>query len=292
MVSKRRLGFTLMELLVAMAILSVLAALLFPVFRAATEAAKRTACINNYSQIGKALLLYESDYDEYVPPVNYRNVTLTNPGDDRTWVQTLLPYAGDFRLFRCPADTGRGGESLTNEAPPNGTWRDYYVASLHSNLGYNYLYLSPLVELAGGEWRSFPVRSSSIPRTSSTIVFIDSLWDRTSAGVPYGGGSWVVVPPCRYKSAGGSQGEDTFHLPEGTASYFGFSPEGWQPASSNSVLVYGGAWPWHKNRFNLLYADGRAATVGFRDLVKGCNFDQRWRGLIESTEEYPWDLDQ
>ena len=292
MTRTKRLGFTLVELLVAIAILGILAAITFPVFRAAVDAAKRTVCINNYSQIGKALLLYQGDYDDRVPPVNYKDVDFSNPGDDRTWVQTLLPYAGDFRLFRCPADTGREREVPISSGPPGSVWQDYYRASLRSNLGYNYLYFSPLVRLMNGEWHAFPIASSEIANKGTTIVFIDSLWDRSSSGVPYGGGSWVVVPPCRYKEGGVGGRTDTFHLPEGTQYFFGFNPEGWQPQSTQSALVYGGAWPWHRKRFNLLYADGRAATVQLADLTKGCNVDRDWLGLIRSPADYPWDLDE
>ena len=196
----KRLGFTLAELLVAIAILGILAAITFPVFRAAVDAAKRTVCINNYSQIGKALLLYQGDYDDRVPPVNYKDVDFTNPGDDRTWVQTLLPYAGDFRLFRCPADTGRGRDVPISSGPPGSVWQDYYRASLRSNLGYNYLYFSPLVRLTNGEWHAFPIESSAVADKGRTIVFIDSLWDRTNSGVPFGGGSWVVGDDPKFDS--------------------------------------------------------------------------------------------
>jgi prepilin-type processing-associated H-X9-DG protein len=146
--------------------------------------------------------------------------------------------------------------------------------------------------LTNGEWHAFPISSAEVADKGRTIIFIDSLWDRSSSGVPYGGGSWVVVPPCRYKEGGAGGRTDTFHLPAGTEYFFGFNPEGWQPQSAQSGLVYGGAWPWHRKRFNLLYADGRAATVQLTDLVKGCNVDRDWLGLIRSSSDYPWDLDE
>ena len=57
-------GFTLIVLLVVIAIIAILAAILFPVFSQAREKARRTSCISNHGQIGIALAMYRTDYDE------------------------------------------------------------------------------------------------------------------------------------------------------------------------------------------------------------------------------------
>jgi len=49
-------GFTLIELVVVIAILAVLAAILFPVFDRARENARRTCCLSNQKQIGLGLI--------------------------------------------------------------------------------------------------------------------------------------------------------------------------------------------------------------------------------------------
>jgi len=64
---ERPKGFTLIELLIVIAIIAVLAAILFPVFASAKGSAKRTSALSNIDQIGKALQLYLNDYDDTLP---------------------------------------------------------------------------------------------------------------------------------------------------------------------------------------------------------------------------------
>ena len=60
-------GFTLIELLVVVAIIAVLASILFPVFEKAREKANQTTCVNNQRQIVAATQMYLQDNDEIFP---------------------------------------------------------------------------------------------------------------------------------------------------------------------------------------------------------------------------------
>lgn len=60
-------GFTLLELLTVIAIISVLAAMLFPVYVNAKKSAARAQCQSNLSQIAKAFEMYTSDYNSCYP---------------------------------------------------------------------------------------------------------------------------------------------------------------------------------------------------------------------------------
>lgn len=84
----RRAGFTLVELLVVIAVIGVLIALLLPAIQAAREAARRVACQNNLKQIGLGALNYEQACG-HLPPPKLGETTFSNRGG---FFVLLLPY--------------------------------------------------------------------------------------------------------------------------------------------------------------------------------------------------------
>jgi prepilin-type N-terminal cleavage/methylation domain-containing protein len=101
-------AFTLVELLVALAIVGILAAMLLPAMAAAREKARRTACLNNLRQINLGIHLYCDDSNDVSP--------LTKRPADRMpslgYKELMKSYVGlngrssaQDRVFACPADT-------------------------------------------------------------------------------------------------------------------------------------------------------------------------------------------
>lgn len=101
-----RRAFTLIELLVVMAILAILAAMLFPVFSKAREKARSIACLSNCKQIGLALMMYVQDWDEGFPLTMPHEAYGTHGRPmGPSWLESTLPYTTTKILFRCPSDT-------------------------------------------------------------------------------------------------------------------------------------------------------------------------------------------
>lgn len=97
-------GFTLIEILVVIAIIALLMAILLPALRKAREQAKDAICRNNMRQIGLGAELYAEDHGSCIPRSK-------SSGPYGAWYQLFMPYLAqrpvdnDYRtvkIYRCP----------------------------------------------------------------------------------------------------------------------------------------------------------------------------------------------
>ena len=104
-----RRGLTLIELVVALAIIGILIALLLPAVQAAREAARRAQCSNNLKQIGLAMLTYESALRSFPASAVVKGQTAAAPvpgsprkdgvGAGFSWMVSILPFLEQVALF-------------------------------------------------------------------------------------------------------------------------------------------------------------------------------------------------
>jgi prepilin-type N-terminal cleavage/methylation domain-containing protein/prepilin-type processing-associated H-X9-DG protein len=95
-----RPGFTLVELLVTMAIIAMLAALLVPAVGKVKDKARKTSCLNNLRQLGIAVAAYTANSSGHLPMCQR---VVDDAADPEGFFNALEVSAP--RVFVCPADT-------------------------------------------------------------------------------------------------------------------------------------------------------------------------------------------
>lgn len=134
----RTRAFTLIELLIVIAIIALLISLSLPGLKAVRAAGKQTGCLSDMRQIGIAAVTYSVDFRDSLPDPNWGpravvpgwlydgtvNTQNCTPDDRKTGV--LWSYVGDGKLYRCPSDVGPySGTAVMTSYIMNGAVRGY-----------------------------------------------------------------------------------------------------------------------------------------------------------------------
>ena len=130
-------GFTLVELLVVIAIIGSLIGLLLPAVQSAREAGRRNTCMNNASQLGKAVFLRDNaglGIPGWRNSISIADGTTTSgsTGYVTTWVPTLFPYLERQDLFRL-YEAGRITQPIVDGAVINPHLPDIAGRRRHAN---------------------------------------------------------------------------------------------------------------------------------------------------------------
>jgi prepilin-type N-terminal cleavage/methylation domain-containing protein len=155
--SSRR-AFTLVEMLVVVAIIGLVMSILAPSFMSVTDLARETSCKNNLSLLSKAAFGYMGANSDVLPmndsgtTIDYKDFDSNGmlPGADSTpkwWCNKVYSYGSRMpRIYICPSDPGRANDAdpvqcgygfnntLTNPKDASGTGTDA------AGLGYKTIY--------------------------------------------------------------------------------------------------------------------------------------------------------
>jgi len=169
-----RSAFTLVDLLVSMAVIAVLIGLISPTLGHIQDAARKVVCASNLRQIGLTLSMYRDDHDGFFPAAR------AEPGRAADQVDPQLAHTGEHpdswsgfgwlvgtgylstpQVFYCPAHTG----DITSEA-----YADAWMM-LDQPIRTNYAYRAELVP--SGDILDRP-QSFAEARSPSSILASDA----------------------------------------------------------------------------------------------------------------------
>jgi prepilin-type N-terminal cleavage/methylation domain-containing protein/prepilin-type processing-associated H-X9-DG protein len=259
-------GFTLVELLVVIGIISVLIAILLPSLQLARANARKLSCLSNMRQVGTALMMYANESKGYFPYQEESVAASPNGGVSNfattttpNFLSAVMPYLNNnIYVLICP--DAYSTYSFVTETP---------TATSNTNYLGNGVVMGGRLNTSTGVWQTRSL--SQIPNTTGIIALQENIWAVNQAYLrPY----YNTLPPATaeayalwhsaYTGVGAPTGEtycavhdnyesgnvifcdghgETRRFKNNVAGDFGLNPpyEPWRPNNSGAPTVTPGA---------------------------------------------------
>ena len=183
---KRQNGFTIIELMVVIAMIIVLLSIVFPATKSVLDRARQSGCLANMRGIAQATHMFASENKDHAPGPNWRKggakgwLYSNLQMDRQVHLQTsqLYPYLNNYEVYRCPADFWPDEDPSNPDNVPNrpnnsrmitsycmngsvigygrraynsrtGLWHSYYLGEFRAS---DILYWEPDETKSGGWW--------------------------------------------------------------------------------------------------------------------------------------------
>jgi len=180
---RRKSGFTLIELLIVIAIIAILAAILFPVFNQARKKAAQTSCVSNLRQLSTAMKMYAQDFDDQFPYALYGDTVNRLSG----WADVIFQgYVNNDQIYDCP-----GSNLRMDRFTGVGYAQTRFIRAYEGQPGVGYSYginamepnpsLTPPITTGGPAG----MRQGAVEDAASTILLCDSRFLGASSYSPH-----------------------------------------------------------------------------------------------------------
>lgn len=183
----KKQGFTLIELPVVIAIIAILAAILFPVFAQARVAAFKTVTTSNLKQLMTSVTMYAGDNDDYLPPrrrVGYEAPTNgPDPGPAMSWDAIVQPYTKNIDIMKAGIDPNPSYKT------PFGTGRRSFSVAENVFEGIQIRPGNPYESISGTPKSTLSL--SWFPQPSETVALGERrMCNSSTQADPWAAGQW------------------------------------------------------------------------------------------------------
>ncbi len=164
---RARSGFTLVELLVAVAVIALLVGIVLPALSRARQTARATVCLSRLYSLGQAMQMYVDANDGRFPTVGFAHGGLSD--ETTAWINVAAAEIGSAAVTRCPTDQSR---HWTEPLPGTDRLRQLSYATNYYTTG----------SVVG---REEYVVATRIPRPATTIFWVELAEDGNYAAADH-----------------------------------------------------------------------------------------------------------